>query len=395
MKCLWLTQTDPEPRHNGQLIYSGGLIDAMGQSGARVDIVGAMRPGTPRRPIDEQASLRWYLAEQKPRPLWHTLLSPLPNVADRNWTPELQRILNERLADNDWDVIVFDSLSAGWALQAVLTRFPRQGRRPRLVYIAHNHEESLRRSVAGEHPDPLRRRILLRDAAKVARLERALVRASDVVTAITPEDRDRFLADHPGRDITVITPGYGGEYVDRRQITACQPRRAVIVGSFDWIAKRLNLEQFLAAADDLFASRNAELQVVGTAREVFLRRVRRRYAATQFTGTVAGLSSHMQEARVALVPERHGGGFKLKVLDYVFNRLPVLALDGSVAGMPLQHDDSILLYRDYQALARGVLQVIDDFDRLNNLQERAYTVCRDHFDWSSRGRQLLSVLAGA
>lgn len=395
MKCLWLTQTDPEPRHNGQLIYSGGLIDAMGQSGARVDIVGAMRPGTPRRPIDEQAALRWYLAEQKPRPLWHTLLSPLPNVADRNWTPELQRILNERLADDDWDTIVFDSLSAGWALDAVLSRFPRQERRPRLVYIAHNHEESLRRSVAGEHPDPFRRRILLRDAAKVARLERALVRASDVVTAITPEDRDRFLADHPERDVTVITPGYGGEYVDRRRITASQPRRAVIVGSFDWIAKRLNLEQFLAAADGLFATRNAELQVVGTAREVFLRRVRRRYAATQFTGTVAGLASHMQEARVALVPERHGGGFKLKVLDYVFNRLPVLALDGSVAGMPLQHDDSILLYRDYQALARGVLQVIDDFDRLNNLQERAYTVCRDHFDWHSRGRQLLSVLAGA
>lgn len=395
MKCLWLTQTDPEPRHNGQLIYSGGLIDAIEASGARVDIVGAMRPGVSRRLFDETARLRWFLAEQKPRPLWHTLMSPLPNVADRFWTPELQHLLDDRLAEGGWDVIVFDSLCAGWALGPVLQRYPAGGRRPRLVYVSHNHEESLRLQVAREHPEPVRRRILLRDAAKVARLEQALVRAADAVTAITPEDRDRFLADHPDRSVSVITPGYGGTYVSERRISDRQPRRAVIVGSFDWIAKRLNLEQFLVAADALFASHNAELQVIGTAREAFLRRVRRRFSATQFTGTVSGLQTLMQEARVALVPELHGGGFKLKVLDYVFNRLPVLALDGSVAGMPLQNEDSILFYRDHHALAAGVLQVIDDYDRLNRLQDRAYTVCRDQFDWASRGRQLLTAVAGS
>lgn len=394
MKCLWLTQTDPEPRHNGQLIYSGGLIDAIGACGAHVDIVGAMRPGAVRRPPDRQAGLRWFLAEQRPRALWHTLFSPLPNVADHNWTPELQGLLGGRLAEGGWDVIVFDSLSAGWALDPVLRQYPRRERRPRLVYIAHNHEQSLRRQVASEHPDPLRRRILLRDAAKVARLERALVHAADAVTAITPEDRDRFLADQPDRVVTVITPGYDGPYVDQRRISERQPRRAVIVGSFDWIAKRLNLEQFLAAADALFARHNAELQVIGTAREEFLRRVRRRFSATQFTGTVAGLPALMQEARVALVPERHGGGFKLKVLDYVFNRLPILALDGSVAGMPLRHEDSILMYRDYEALAAGVLQVIDDYDRLNRLQDRAFLLCRDRFDWASRAQQLLAAVTG-
>src|SRR3546814_10693449 len=46
---------------------------------------------------------------------------------------------------------------------------------------------------------------------------------------------------------------------------------------------------------------------------------------------------------------RSGGGFKLKALDYVFNRLPILALEGSVAGMPMQHDDGILFYRDYRS----------------------------------------------
>jgi glycosyltransferase involved in cell wall biosynthesis len=103
----------------------------------------------------------------------------------------------------------------------------------------------------------------------------------------------------------------------------------------------------------------------------------------------------MQEARIALVPERHGGGFKLKVLDYVFNRLPILALEGSVAGVPLQHDDGILFYGDHRALAAGVLQVIDDYERLNRLQDRAYTLCRDRFDWASRAGRLLGAMAAS
>ena len=44
--------------------------------------------------------------------------------------------------------------------------------------------------------------------------------------------------------------------------------------------------------------------------------------ATQFTGTVPDVTRYMDEARIAIVPERNGGGFKLKVLEYVFNRIP-------------------------------------------------------------------------
>ena len=92
------------------------------------------------------------------------------------------------------------------------------------------------------------------------------------------------------------------------------------------------------------------------------------------------------------MPERNGGGFKLKVLEYVFNRMPVFALSGSFAGVPLRHNDSVMLFPDHEALARGVLEAIDDLPLLNRLQERAFTVCQNQFDWSSRGRQILTAI---
>lgn len=393
MRCLWLTLSDPDPRHNGQFIYSGGLIDAMIANGAELHVLGLTRPESPVRPAGSDGDVHWWLAAHRPRSNLASLITPLPHVADRSRTPALERLLEQRLDQEVWDAVVFDGISAGWALATVLRHIPGRAKRPRLVYVSHNHEASLRREIAISHGDFLKRQVLQYDAMKAARLEDALVDAVDLVTAITPDDAERYLARRPDRRVEVLTPGYGGRHAGERRITAALPRRAIIVGSFDWIAKRMNLEQFVAVADPLFAAQGAELQVVGSAEAAFLDRMRRKSVATRFTGPVDGVPAFMQDARIALVAERHGGGFKLKVLDYIFNRMPILALAGSVAGVPLHHDDSILLYADYEKLARGVLQVIDDCDRLNGLQDRAYSVCRDRFDWSSRGRSLLAALA--
>lgn len=391
MRCLWLTLANPEPRHNGQYVYSGGLIDAVTATGAQIEVLGLARLGDGSHHGRWDGSIRWWLAEPHPRPSWTSLLSHLPHIADRGWTPELRKMLAQRLEADRWDVIVFDGISAGWALGAVLRHY-RHGRRPKLVYVSHNHEASVRRGIARGQSHFLKRQAMRYDAAKAGILERGLVRAADLITAITPEDRDLYLRDRPGCRIEVITPGYDGQRLAERHITAALPRRAIIVGSFDWIAKRMNLEEFVTVADPLFAAQGAELQVVGSAEESFLERLRCRMTATTFTGTVEDVDSFMREARIALVPERHGGGFKLKVLDYVFHRMPILALNGSVAGVPLRDEESILFYPDHEALARGVLRVIDDFDRLNMLQDHAFDACNSYFDWTSRGNQLVKAM---
>jgi len=391
MRCLWLTLANPEPRHNGQYVYSGGLIDAVTATGAQIEVLGLARLGDTSHHGRWDGSVRWWLAEPHSRPSWTSLMSSLPHIADRGWTPELRKMLKERLEADRWDVIVFDGISAAWALDPVLRHYC-NGRRPKIVYVSHNHEASVRRGIARSQTHILKRQALAYDAAKAGILERRLVWAADLITAITPEDRDLYLKDRPDVRIEVITPGYDGFRLAERRITEALPRRAIIVGSFDWIAKRMNLEEFVAVADPLFAAHGAELQVVGSADETFLERLRPQVKATTFTGTVPDVDGFMREARIALVPERHGGGFKLKVLDYVFNRMPILALNGSVAGVPLQNEESILLYPNHEALARGVLRVIDDFDRLNSLQDRAFDACNSYFDWTSRGHQLVKAV---
>jgi glycosyltransferase involved in cell wall biosynthesis len=393
VRCLWLTLADPEPRYNGQFVYSGGLIDSVAAAGAEVEVLGLARSDWSRPDDHRSKQIVWWLPPDTPHSQWASLASTLPNIAYRCRTTGMRRMLDKLLRRGGWDGVVFDGLSAGWALLPVLDHYAGRNDRPRLIYISHNHEGSLRTQIAESQPMFLKRQAVRLDALKVSRLERELVDAVDLVTAITSEDLNLYRRQSDDKPMDVLTPGYCGRRVGERQISEGLPRCAVIVGSFDWIAKRMNLAEFVEVADPLFAQAGAELLAVGSADQAFLKQLRRQTVATHFTGTVPDIAPYLDKARIAIVPERNGGGFKLKVLEYVFNRVPVFALAGSFAGVPLRHNHSAMLYSDYAGLAHGVLEAIDDIERLNALQEQAFAACADRFDWSSRGRQIVSAIA--
>jgi hypothetical protein len=60
-----------------------------------------------------------------------------------------------------------------------------------------------------------------------------------------------------------LTPGYAGLRVACCEINDVTPRRALILGSGIWLAKQMNLIEFMAAIDELFYERQIELWAVG------------------------------------------------------------------------------------------------------------------------------------
>jgi polysaccharide biosynthesis protein PslH len=393
MRCLWLTWIDPQPEHDGQRIYSGRLIEAAAKAGAQIRVLCFSSGNSPRSDGEVEGRVRWSMVPYPSRPAWASVLSLLPHIAHRSATAPMRQAFDGLLQAGTWDAIVLDGLYAGWALRPYQRRFP-NGRRPRLVYVSHNHEETLRRSLADNFDGPTaKRRMLQLDAGKVRALERRLVDSADVVTAITPQDAALFGRRRGGKPLVVLPPGYGGRRVRERRITAETPRSVVVAGSFEWIAKQMNLEEFLESADGHFAEAGVRLRVIGNGDEAFFARLRRRFRAVDVVGRVEAVTPYLNEARLAVVPERTGGGFKLKVLEYVFNRTPIAALDSSVAGTPLTPGVSMLMFPTQRDLAAGILQAVDDIPLLNRLQERAFAACADRFDWSERGMRLVGALA--
>ncbi|MGD9798032.1 MAG: glycosyltransferase [Acidimicrobiia bacterium] len=392
-RYLWLAGVCPHPIDGGMTSYSAGLSESLAATGAEVVGIG-LDPGRPPTAGMPAPAVRWTRVGGRRRSQAASLLSPLPNIAHSYALPAFRAALEGALAGGRWDAVIVEHLQMGWAHDLVHRWRADTGAPTALVHVSQNHETTVRREIAASTPLSPRGLALRLDAAKIARLERRVVRESDLVTSITPADDELFARDGDAARV-VVEPGYSGSRVPHRTIGPEVPRRVVIVGNLEWHVKRSNLDRFVAAADAPFAAAGIELLVIGKAPEAYVRERAARLRATRFVGFVPDLEATLAESRMGIVSEPNGGGFKLKSLDYVFHRLPIAVLDGSVSGLPLVPGEGYLGFPDEASLAAGVVAAIDDLDLLDRLQENAYRASADAFSWEERGHRLRAAIDGA
>ena len=377
LRLLWLCMAHPGGRRAGSSTYSAGLLQAAAAAGAAITLAtcgdGEALPGVRVRAVPPRIRGRW-----------RSLASPLPGSA---WTlaqPDMKDLVQRLLAEQDWSAAVIDHAAMGWAAQPLrLAGVP-------LVYAAHNHEATTRRTVAGLARPRWKRPLLRWDAAKFGRLERALVRDAALVTAITPEDAAAFRGDSGGGPVIELTPGYAGGLKRLPPLAPDTPRRVILVGRYDWVAKQENLARWAAEGVPVLAAAGVETLVIGHVPAGLRRRLQR--PGLRFAGEQADLAAGLAAGRIGLVAEALGGGFKMKVLDYIFHGLTVAALPGGLTGLPAAARANALEAATPAALAGAILAAIDDVARLAEMRAGAFQAAGRAFGWQDRGEALLSAI---
>lgn len=391
MRVLWLMNLPPFPTRSGLQRYSLDAARSLARAGATVRVISLDPDGLAgaAEPADRPDDLEFQPVPGRIRPRPLSLASPLPAMSFFAATSAFRKALSDALA-SDWDAVVLDHLQTGWAAPLVRRQRPSAV----LCFLTHNFETRVRAEVAADRAASLPTRLGLRlDAAKVARLERRTAELADLVTGITGDDLREFERLRPGVPTLELTPGYTGERVASRELTGDVPRRVVIVGNLAWHVKRANLERFLDAAGATLHDAGVELHVLGgDAPAPWAAELQRRHPAAVVRGHVDDLRAELASARFGLVAEPMGGGFKMKTLDYVFHRVPLAVLQGSIAGLPIAPGDDHLQAPDERALGRAIVEHVDDLDALNRWQERAFERCAGAFDWDERGRRLHDAL---
>jgi len=399
MKCLWIARYMPYPLDGGAKVYSAKLAESLAAAGATVRFLGF---GDAQAVPHELPGMQWVPVPHGRRNEIAALFSPLPNAAAIDATSAYKSLLERQLSEH-WDAVIFDGYGSGWALERCLAhRALRQRRpppgvpqrpRPVLVHVSHNDEESVWFSLSRQaRTSPPRRLAFWQNYLKVRALERRVVRSVDLLTAITEEDRQSLSARaHSVRSLT-LAPGYAGAPARQRLITSETPRRAIIVGSFHWVMKQENLKRFLDLADPVFERHGIGLDIVGDVPQALLEHFSARCRATRFHGFVDDMAGLLSQARVAVVPEVIGGGFKLKFLDYFFARVPVATLTQAAAGLPEALRQHTLAGNDLPELTDAIVSHMDRLEQLNRMQRHALEIAAAMFRWEDRGRQLREAI---
>ncbi|MBI1417886.1 MAG: glycosyltransferase [Limimaricola sp.] len=359
-KAVILSRFMPWPSDTGAFLYSAFIAELVAQMAAETVLIAAEHPRTvaiaPR-------GIRVVSAPARKVSAMRYFSSSLPYAALQMFTPELRNCAKAELAEAD--LVVLDHIGSTWALDLA---FADRTSRSRIVHVAHNVESDTRRSAVGA--GGLRGAFARFDTTRIERFEHELLHRSDAVVCISDDDCQRFHHLGATASLLVVNPVYPGNarFVP---LTSETPRRIVLIGSFHWRAKQQNLWRFLAARASVPEARDIAVRVVGSIPFALRRRILDKYPEIEVIGPVPRVEDHLNGCRIGVVPEVEGGGFKLKVLDYVYSGLPIFGLQNGLRGLPLRHGKSMRAFDSMDMLWRGIAEWIDDTKSLHALRQAA------------------------
>lgn len=388
LDILWLARSIPLPLNSGDKVYTGKLASNISETGANLRYVGlADEPCSPPGPHLSR-KIEWIIVPGSKRSTLAAVMSKEPMVGARYGTGAYRMTVRAQLRKVRPDIVVLDQYGLSFALGELRCA----GYRGPIVHIAHDFETLVTRDLARAYNrNWLRKYALALNAFKTENAERRLARDSQLVVTLTKRDAADFRRIGASKTL-VVPPGYDRPVVFDPWSPIERINRVAIIGSFEWTAKQVNLSNFLLAADQRFAAAGIGIDVVGRVPDSLRGYLQPRLHATQFHGFVDDVSAIFRQSRFGLIIEETGGGFKLKTLDYVFNGLPIAAIDGSFEGIPEEVAAHFLVKSNVRSLIDAIVATIGDDQRLQAMRAGALSAARDKFDWGIGARNFISAV---
>ncbi|MBT8241977.1 MAG: glycosyltransferase [Acidimicrobiia bacterium] len=367
-KVLWLSGECLVPADNGLYRYSQDIMSALGEMGHQICAIGRRRSGPP---VAQPTG--WTLLAHRAPPMWKKMAGRYPAKVTEIWADDYAGAVLTALEEFTPDVVLLDHLRTGAALDAISSRVPS-------IYVSHNDETRVRAKMI-HAAGGIRQAALRVDLKKIRWFEDRLLCECAAVSAITSVDANSFAARNPTGPIVLTPPTYRGTRLEQRTITAHTPRRIAMISTLHWGAKIDNMIMALEGLQPLL-DQGIEI-VVFTGGYPPPTDIRNRYPKVRFEGFVDDFEAALADCRIGVIYEPVGGGFKMKTLDFIFHRVPLVTGHDSAADLPLTPDHSVVEVQSETELAGSITELIDDLERLNALHEAAYEQCRGLFTTES------------
>jgi glycosyltransferase involved in cell wall biosynthesis len=313
------------------------------------------------------------------------IASPFPYTMAKYYHPDVRARLVRLVQSRDYDVIVCDFIYPAGILPWDLPC-------PKVLFT-HNVEALIWKRHFQVAANPLWKAICWHEYRKMARAERTYVQKSDHVLAVSATDGDFFARYIDPARITVIPTGVDLEYFS----PAAQEEREnaiVFTGSMDWMANEDGVRYFVR--DILPRIRRdvpvATFWVVGRNPSARLQALDSPEAGVRITGTVDDIRPYLNQAAVYVVPLRVGSGTRLKIFEAMAAGKAIVSTTIGAEGLPVTHQENILLADDPDEFAGRVTSLLRDRSRRRALGRASRQLVEERYSWKAAARHCEAIL---
>lgn len=375
MRLAYLASKIPFPAHDGGSFASLQFIRQLSQI-AEVD---AFLIETDKHPFTPAAQ-----AELKPffRQITSVKLDTKPSISgairalltgknynlsrfrDAHW----QNILETRIRENDYDVIIADSLFAA-------TQYAQLANKPPFFLRIHNIEHRIWQQLAENTNNPVKKLYLRQLAKTLKREEIRILEQSRHILTMSEDDQEWVKQALPGQHTTLIPVPV------KQAEKPVNPVKAALfhLGSMDWEPNKEAVKVLLQEINSDSRIQSFPLHLAGKHLDTRLKTA----PNVINHGYINDLDAFYKEAGVLVSPMRSGSGIRIKILEALAQGIPVVTTALGAAGIAVP-ESGILLAETPEEFIQTTLELLQNetwrqetgqkgFDYIRNQHRFEYT----------------------
>jgi glycosyltransferase involved in cell wall biosynthesis len=367
VRVLFVSPVVPWPLDTGGRIRTAMLLRAL-QAHAQVHLWAVrqdwLAAGVPGELARDCAEVRVFERSPLPRALrpWRTL--------QERWfhSAELARALDAARLAREFDLVHVDEPSALRALPDPLG----------VPLVVHHHKlDTLLHARLGERFE----------AYRCARLEREAARRTRHHVLTSPDDARVLARRFPALELAVVPNGFDPAYFTPLDVPR-ERARLLFLGTLDYAPNLDGLDWFLAEIWPRLRARAPGLVLDVVGRDAPERLQRRVPEGVRVLGRLDDVRPALARATALVAALRVGGGTRLKVVDALAMRCPVVATRAAIEGLDLAHGREVLLADDTAGYAREVQRLLDAPELGARLAEAGRARVLELYPWAGLAAQV-------
>jgi glycosyltransferase involved in cell wall biosynthesis len=292
-------------------------------------------------------------------------------LEQRYWSTDLARHVREITSHSPHDVVQFELLQMGAYLPQACSG---------LRVLVEHDAMFLTFERMAMASGPVRAFVARREARRLRALTRRYAQQADCCVAVSEADQ-RVLQEVAGRPFVVIPNG-----VDLQAFApmphCAGPPAVVFSANMNWAPNAEACQWLVREIMPAVWARCPDVRcdLVGSTPPPRVSRLAG--PRVRVTGTVPDTRPYLAAASVVVVPIRWGTGTRLKILEGLAMRRPVVSTTVGAEGLNLHPGLDYVLADDAEEFARAVVALLNDPALAERLAEHGHQTVAAQYDWS-------------
>ena len=382
MKVLQICHKMPFPPNDGGTLATYQLSKAMLNLDWEVKLVGLSTLKHPMKempldPVFQNSHPKSFETDTTPEPkeMIKGLWKKNNYIVSRFFNPKLAKEIENILLNEEFDLVVFESLFALEYLNTVKHVF-----KGHTVLRAHNIEFQLWEERLLSETNFFKRLLLKKQVASLKEYELSKTKEVDVVAAISMTDK-AFFSSHLGLKKSVYLP-FGIDLPNKMGTDDTNQNRIVFLGALDWDPNLEGLLWFTEKVWPIIHEKNKAVEFHIAGRNAPENLEERLPDSVTYHGEVADAHSYIASGYVLVVPLLTGSGIRIKIIEGLALGQVICTTRKGTQGINSQDGLNVLLADTANTMARQVLEIMKSKTTHRSISANARKLAEQEFDIS-------------